>query len=309
MRTHAIIACLFAAPALLVLQGCDYDEGLVIENMTGTIVVPRAAATRDVEGADGVIAPLTDTRFIGPVYLGFYASVVEGVELYPHPEVGPQYQQGKPGDTYPYGGTTVGDFRYACMESLKCRMVSGRYESYQSIIDWFDEVVGAPVIDAAGRPVESGEFLRQTCLDLLNVFSDEEIRLLPPDRNGDGVIDKLDLDFVEREDGNFEAEFIVWQQEFFEGFSLWGYMDAPSLEDFGYSTCNRANVGYQEIRYDSQFFAGQQYVDLLNTPAIYLGPGDWVAGPQTSPSGETLGYVYDQFSDQPELWLNVEVGR
>ena len=40
-----------------------------------------------------------------------------------------------------------------------------------------------------------------------------------------------------------------------------------------------------------------------------LCEGDWVAGTQTSPSGETLGFVYESVSDQPELWINVEVAR
>ena len=100
------------------LSGCYYDEGLTIENMTGTLVIPREAATRDFLREDGSVDTVTDVRLIGPVYLGMFAGVEQGIEDYPHPSVGPQFQAGVPGDTYPYGSTTVGDIRYACFEHL-----------------------------------------------------------------------------------------------------------------------------------------------------------------------------------------------
>ena len=97
-------------------SGCQFDEGLIIENMRAKVFVPEEAATREFLREDGSVEVITDVALIGPVFLGLYASVAppESIEAYPHPEVGPQYIENTPGDTYPYGGTTIGDIRYAC---------------------------------------------------------------------------------------------------------------------------------------------------------------------------------------------------
>jgi hypothetical protein len=290
------------------LSGCYYDEGLIIENMTGTLVIPREAATRDFIRDDDTVDTITDVRLIGPVYLGMFSGVEEGIEDYPHPSVGPQFQAGVPGDTYPYGSTTVGDIRYACFEHLTCKVSSGRYVDFDSMVEWFRDVLEQPIVDNLGNEVTSGDFVRQTCYEYLRVTSDEEVQVTANDENNDGVIDFADLDFVEGSDGNFYADFTFWQQEYFEemkpadgvdpqGFSLWGWMDAPSQSSLKFGTCN-SSAGYQENTYNNNFFGGTQYNDLLNFPANYIADGDWVA---------RTGHTYETPYDTPEVWIDFKV--
>ncbi len=282
---------------LFVLSACTWDEGLVIEDLTGTVVIPREAATRTFVGADGSETSITDVRLIGPVILGLFPGVEPGLLEYPHPTMGPVFQPDVPGDTYPYGGTTVGDIRYACMEFLTCKVVSGRYVDFDDMVDWFTNVLHKPILDSAGNEVTNGDYIRQTCYELLNYTSDEEIRLTASDSNEDGTIDLQDLDFIERDDGNFEAKFTIWQQQFYEGFSLWGWMDAPSDLSFQFSTCD-STAGYSENEYNMDYDAGRQYRNLLNFPSVYISSGDWVA---------TDGIPYQEAGDKPELWIDFAV--
>lgn len=282
------------------LNACSaFDEGMQIEDMTGTVVISREAATRDMLMPDDTTQTVVDTRLIGPVYLGLYPSVLfedgERPFSYPHPEMGPIIDPGIPGDTYPYGGTTVGDFRFACVEALSCKMTSGRFVDYDSIIEWFADYVGDPVKDASGAEVVSGEWLKTACYDALNVTSDAEIRITAyEDRNDDGVIDAQDLDFVENAAGDFEAEFTFWQQEFFEGFSVWGFMDSPSSVTSSFTTCNTGE-GYQFNEYNADFKAGSFYNDILNHPSLYLESGDFVA---------SEGHVYGSVDETPTIQID-----
>jgi hypothetical protein len=296
------------------LAGCQWDEGITIENMVGTVVLPPEALTRSFVDADGNVGePVTDPRLIGPVYLGVYSGVAAGIEPYPYPFVGPQFEEGVAGDTYPYGGTTVGDLRFACVEFLTCKLTSGRFVSFDSIIDWFGENLQDPVVDQFGNEIPTGDYLRQTCYDLLEVTSDAELRLTAyEDRNGDGELNEGDLDFTEREDGKWEAQFTLWQQDYFDnsalveedssvekhGFTLWGWMDAPSTGTGEFSTCSSVEAGFLENTYNNFFYGGRPYLDVLNQPAFYIADGDWVSGDP---------YVYQSEWDTPELELNYEV--
>ena len=103
---------------------------------------------------DNEVVIENDPRTIGPVYIGAFASVKDGLYSYPHPEIGPVIED-LPGHTFPYGGTTVGRFDWGCYEELQCRMVTGRYESYDDILGFFQEI-GQPVIDENGDEVLSG---------------------------------------------------------------------------------------------------------------------------------------------------------
>jgi hypothetical protein len=306
-RTNLLVALAVLA------AGCTFDEGLIIRNLTGTVRVKGEAATRTVLSADGTEVPLTDAKFIGPVYLGLYPSVIPagGIETYSHPERGPQYKEGIAGDTYPYGGTSIGDFRFSCFEELTCDVVSGRFVDFDDIIDWFT-LVGVPVVDEAGLKVTNGDYMRQTCYDLLDVNTDREVRLTAEDRNEDGKIDKMDLDFVQ--DGeDFVAEFTIYQQEFAwdvnqedcepgvdcKGFSLWGFMDAPG-PSLNFTTCDGSS-GANAIPvndYDAQFVGGVPYKDILNSPSKYITSGDWVSNE---------GFQWDDIYEQPELVIDTEV--
>lgn len=290
-----------ALPLLLAaLAGCTYDEGLTIVDMTGTVVLPEEAATRVITHADGSSETVIDPRLIGPVYLGLFAGVQDGLQVYPHPSMGPMFQPGTPGDTYPYGGTTVGDLPFPCFESLVCKVTSGRYLDFDSLVDWFGETLETPIVDAFGDEVNTGDYVRQTCYELMHYTSDEEVRLTATeDRNEDGLIDLTDLDFVQGSDGKFYAEFTLWQQEYVDDFSLWGWMDAPSEVSNMFSSCDPSQ-GYTESTYSSNFQGGMQYPDLLNTPSLYISTGDWVVS-----SGGS--HVYGSPDDHPEIHLDFQV--
>lgn len=294
-------------------SACRWEEGLEIHNMTGTIVVPREAATRTYVLPDSTVT-LTDVRNIGPVVLGFYPSVApeNTIKSYPHPEVGPLFDPTlNIGDTYPYGGTTIGTFRSACVETMTCRVVSGRHVDFDAMVSWYADVLNSPLEDYNGDAITSGEYLRDLCYNLYEYTSDAELRLTATeDRNDDGAVDEGDLDFVEREDGNFEADFIVWQQEYFQnddgaGFTAWAFMEQGSIGGEDYDTC-APGFGGQVTQYNQIIDIGAPQRDLLNRPSVYLKPGDWVTGVQDDGA---YGYTYQSPGDTPELWLNFLIER
>jgi hypothetical protein len=277
---------------------------MVIQDFSGTIVLPPEAATRDILQSDGSTQTVVDARLIGPVYLGLYPSVVEGLEDYPSPERGPGYQTGIDGDAYPYGGTSLGDIRFACLEFFKCKVVSGRYVTFQDMVEWFNETLDTPITDVTGEVVTNGDYVADQCFDLLNYVDEEEIRLtVTEDVNEDGSLDKGDLEFVEQQDGSWQASFSILQQEYFEndetgqGFTLWGWMDAPSTVSNKFSTCE-PEQGLRVTEYNRDFYAGQPYNDLLNFPQKYIAGGDYVA---------SEAHVYQSPEDEVTLRLDFKV--
>ncbi len=213
----------------------------------------------------------------------------------------------------------------ACLDNLTCRVTSGRYESYQHLVDWFNDTVGAPVVDPDNRTVEDGEYFRQTCFDLMEVTSDEEVMLLPPDRDGDDKITAKDLDFVENADGDFEGEFKIWQQDFFwdredeaksgctpgldcKSFKVWAYMDGPAT-DGNFVTCDGGDaIGFEVEEYNYDFFGGRVFEDVLNQPDGYIGAGDWVANQYLDGNTAVDGfYEWQNVYDQPTIILGHEV--
>jgi hypothetical protein len=286
------------SPLLLTLTAGCYVEGLSINNLQGTVTLPRAAATRvfqefDESGAVVSEEEIVDVALIGPVYIGLYADLDYSLASYPHPVLGPQNS-----DTFPYGGTTLGDIRYACMEFFTCKLTSNRFVDFDAIVDWFTNVMGTPPTDAQGRVVETGEYIRQTCFDLLEVTADSEIRITPSDNNGDGTIDALDLDFLENEDGDFVGSFDILQQEFVPGMTVWAYMDAPDSSEFTFDSCDE-NQGYFESTYNRFYQGGVQFPDVLNLPSRHIKAGDWVS---------SYGYVWTDMEDDAELAIDFQVG-
>lgn len=263
-------------------SGC-YNEGLNIHNLAGHVVVPRAAATQTLpDPITGVDREVTDVALIGPVYVGLYPNLDLTLDDYPLPKVGPD------GVSHPYSGSTIGDYRYACFEFFTCKLVSGRFASYDDVLTWYKDVIGDPVVDAAGNEVLNGQTIQQTCFDLLEVTSDEEIRVLAGDRTGDGAIDAADLDFVEDENGDFVGTFEIPQADFYSGMKAWAFMDTPvffQTQEPGkplrtsqgqYGTC-LPSIGYGENTYDRNFQAGNHHPSVLNAPGSFLNEGDRVA--------------------------------
>lgn len=298
-------------------SGCVYDEGLIIQNLKGTVAIPVEAATRDfVDIETGETYTVVDSKLIGPVFIGLYASVTpaDTIASYPHPEIGPQYKANIQGDTYPYGGTTIGDVRFACYEFLRCKVASGRYENFDALASWFAETLQQPIVDKDGTPVLSGELIEQTCFDLLEVTTDLETRVTVGDTNGDEKIDEKDLDFQLSGDGQwFEAEFTIWQQDWYwdqnqencepgvdcTGPTPWAFMDSPSISTFQFTTCNPSD-GFQVNWYDQNFYGGTSYRDVLNQPSTYITSDDWVSDRLES---------WDDTYDHVRIELNHRVTR
>lgn len=251
---------------LLAAAGCAYQETLPEKDITGTVVIPAAALTRTL--FDGTT--VTDTRLIGPVFLGAFSGIDTISFAYPHPSMGPIITTNTPGDTYPFGGTTIGRYDFACYPSLACKVVTGRYESYDDILDYFANSLANPVKDAEGNVVENGTTYQQECFDYFHATSDAEMSFLG------------DLDFQENSDGDFEAEFMMAHTVLVDGMVLWGWMDAPSIDlanpdsSGEYSTCS-PTAGRENTLYDQTFYEGRVYSDVLNTPSTYINTGDWIS--------------------------------
>ncbi|MFK7930171.1 MAG: hypothetical protein AB8H79_18410, partial [Myxococcota bacterium] len=185
-----------------------------------------------------------------------------------------------------------------CLSDLVCRVTSGRYGDYDDLVDWYATYYQDPILDKAGVEVQSGEYIRQTCFQELRATSDEEVRFTATvDRDENGTIDTNDLQFVENADGDMEAEFTIFQQEFVPGFKLWGWMDSPSPVDGRLNTCDPL-AGFNGGDYNDQFTGGVQRNDLLNYPNDHIQQGDWVVSDP---------FVYETVEDDVVLTLDFEV--
>lgn len=265
---------------LSLLGGC-WQENLPDIDIVGTVVVPRAAATRalpvlDADGnlqydGDGnvITEDVTDPRLIGPIYLGAFSGVDAVSFDYPHPTMGPIITADAPGDTFPYGGTTVGRIDFACYEFLACKVSTGRFTDYADLLDYF-EMIGSPVVDYRGQSVDSASAFQQYCYDYFYVTSDQELSFI-----GEPM-------FTENGDRDFEASFYMAHTTYYEGMALWGFMDGPDIlatqpeNEATYNTCNQS-AGRQQYDYDQEFYEGGPFSDILNYPSKYVQPGDWVS--------------------------------
>jgi hypothetical protein len=261
----------------LLAAGCTFDEDVGRVDLVGTIRVPKEAASfvlRDTETGEEVT--VTDPRGFGPVYVGVFPSVQEGLFEYLHPEMGPIVDAEYEGNTYPYGGTTVGHFLPGCYEELACKMVSGRYTSYSDILDFFANVIEEPINGPGGEEVGSDEEYQERCFDVFEVTSDYEVGLVAQEH-----------DFVE--DGDYYvADVEVLNVDMHEGMQVWGWIDMPS-PTFSFATCSTGDGQYY-YEYDEQFYWGTNHPQLLNYPSTYIDAGDWVASDTPTITADSLGF-------------------
>ncbi len=235
---------------------------------------------------------------IGPVYLGAFPSVEEGHYDYMHPEMGPILDEQFPGDTYPYGGTTIGRFDYGCYEQLVCKVVTGRYTNYGEILDFFRKVVQEPVLGPDGVEVTSGVTYQEQCFEGRYLTSDDELAFLDdePYETDESLGDYFKPYFKDK--GDFmEADVIIPHAYFEEGMALWGWVDMPS-QLYSFATCDET-TGSQIYRYSEQFRTGTNYPNVLNYPGLYIDKGDWIvndAAIVTDPDKDfvvEMGYKYE----------------
>jgi len=256
---------------LLFAVGCAFDESIPEIDIAGTIRVPRAAATRTVMAEDGSTSEVTDERFIGPVYLGAWSSIENDVLDYPHPEMGPVLSTDQRGDTYPYGGTTVGRFSFACFESVACKVVTGRFPDFNSILDYFHDYIGDPVTDPYTREVTSTDYYEQYCYDYFHVTTLQELTFLAVDEDGNPS-----LDFAEDENGDFVATFKMYHTAYTPGMQVWGWMDRLDEDYDFFTTCDENRTGPNSSEYNLDFYAGGAFPDILVRPWTYIQTGDWI---------------------------------
>jgi hypothetical protein len=246
-----------------VLAGCAYQEDLPEQDLRGTVRIPIDAIQFDYGEDLDNLESITDARGLGPVYLGVFPSVQEGLYDFPHPEIGPILNTSAEGDTYPYGGTTIGRFDWACYQELVCKVSTGRFTSYDDILEYFADVLGDPVSDSEGVNVANGIEYQEHCYELLFATDDHEMLFLSetPDFEVDG--DYLVATDIE-----------IPQVPFTENMAIWGWLDMPS-RTYEFSTCDNDN-GEVASYYNEFYDKGTNYIDVLNFPGNYIDPGDWV---------------------------------
>lgn len=267
------------------LAGCGYDENIPSYDLVGQLKIPKEAIQVTIfdeeTQSDRVIE---DPRALGPVYLGAFASVRSGDFDYAHPEMGPILDTDYPGATYPYGGTSVGRFDWGCYQALICKMVTGRYSSYDDILDFYANVLKTPIIDPYGVEVTDGTVYQERCYEINYSTSDDELAFLARDPDF-----SLDGDY-------YVSDVTIPHVNWVEGLSLWGWIDMPS-RTFDFATCD-STTGELFTRYSENYYTGASHTDVLTYPSFYIDSGDWVvedAPVITDPNQDfelELGYHY-----------------
>jgi hypothetical protein len=256
---------LILAAALSFSAACAYEEtALNHVDLKGKVRIPAEALNLQMldPSTNEEFALEGDPRAMGPVYLGLFPSVVEGLYPYPHPEQGPVLDDGADGNTYPYGGTTIGRFDMGCYRAMSCKTVTGRYADWDDVLDFFENQLRSPIYNTSGEVVSSGVELQERCFETQGLTSDAEVSFIGP------------VDF-ELKDGMYEADVTILHSLFVEGMSVWGWVDMPS-RTFDFATCD-SNGGPNTYYYDEgSYYAGSNYQDVLNFPGKYIEPGDWV---------------------------------
>ncbi|GDX80574.1 hypothetical protein LBMAG42_23850 [Deltaproteobacteria bacterium] len=294
----------------LAILGCSNPEAVDEGDVTAKVILPKAAVTRtvvraeeeDLDGdgeGDGTYAytyeEVTDPRLIGPVYVGAFSAIDELSFPFTHPAMGPQINEGSYGDTYPYGGATVGRLDFACYEALACKVTTGRFSDYDSLLDHFKNNIGVPVVDGNGEEVLNGETMRERCYDYFYATSDEEMAFIGEER----------LAFSEEGD-NYVADVVLHHTNRIDGMVLWGFMDAPELRttaaevalNGAFTTCD-PNGGNIVEKYNEAFVEGRAQYDILNSPSTYVQPGDWVA------DGKAVVHFDSELNQTGDVELNL----
>ena len=291
--------------ALLVtsLSACTWNEDFTHFDLVGEVRLPKEAANFHYVDDKGIAHDIADPRAIGPVYLGAFPSIREGDFAYPHPEMGPIITTDFPGDTYPYGGGSVGRMAWGCYQTTVCRMVSGRFSGFDDVIDFYNNVLGPldgdanrlDITDPEGVVVTSEDVYRERCYDFLDYTSDAEVEFIAPNQSESAISDYLDF----REEGDFYvAEAELLHVKFVEGMRIWGWVDMP-VADFQFASCDPQDPGRYVDQYDQYYPMGSAYGYLLNFPSLFIDIGDWVVDDAPAiddPEKEftvTLGYHYE----------------
>ena len=251
MSGSRLIAALIVG---LLLGGC-YEEEIPEQDLDGEIVLPGDL--------------VTDPRDAGVIYLGIYEGYDPEQLGYPYPTTGPRVGDNPIGDALPYGGTSVGSYAYACYRALRCKVVTGRYDSLSSLLET--------------NPVEEDEVLADTedlydqCSWYYGWNSLREFSFVGTDQ----------VDFVQDSSGDWVADFRAWHTRIPTGAILWAFAD----NDFTTCSPDQGTVNRRYSEDDQYFREGSNFNDILNFPDKYITEGDFLSQDVvTIEADKTSGY-------------------
>ena len=243
--------------------GC-LDEQLPEQNISGTLTVPGSQAENAYD--------------IGIVYLGLYSGWDSNSLGYPYPSTGPVVGDASAGDAFPYGGTTVGRFAFACYQVLKCEFITGRFTNFEEIISSYE------LTDEAGAPL-TPEQMFDDCTFYYGFNSLEEF-----DFSGEEL-----LDFARNDAGDWEASWQIVRAQPRDNSVLYAYADNDL------TSCNPGDGSINRQPDAFVFREGTNFQDVLNFPVKYLTRGDFITSQPPSVEQDrldgyelVLDYVFDE---------------
>ncbi len=252
-----ITTLLLAFVQLALFAGCFQEEVREID-ITGTLRIPVEMVSQS-------------SSELGVVYIGLYADADADTLGFTYPFMGPVVGSASWGNSYPYGGTTIGVFSFPCVREGKCRMVTGRYGD-------LDQVIDALGIGQGTEPPWTDEDYWDACQDYFGYTDPMELNFVGEDR----------LNFHE-EDGYYVADWKIWhvdpQDDAENRPVLWAFADN------GLQSCNPD--GGSSNRDDGPWFReGDMFPDVINMPGKYLTDGDlFTSEPTELAVGQTTDYV------------------
>ena len=247
-------AALLVLPALL-LSAC-FEEEIPQQDLDGQVIVPRDL--------------VEDPRTLGMVYLGVYEGFDPEQLGYPYPKTAPRVGDNPIGDALPYGGTSVGEYAYGCFRALRCQIVSGRYASLEDLL------AINPVDNDEGEAADAEDVYDQ-CSWYYGWNNLSEFTFIGDDQ----------LDFVENEDGDWQADFRAWHTRLPAGAILWGFAD----NDFTSCSVDQGAINRRQDDDGNYFREGTNFGDVLNFADKYITPGDLISStPTVIEEDVTSGY-------------------
>ena len=238
----------------VLLVGC-FEEEIPEEDLSGQVVLPQSLGV--------------DPSSLGMIYVGVYESYDADALGYPYPTMGPRVGDQDYGDALPYGGTSVGEYTFACVRSLACKVVTGRHEGFADLVEAYDLDTGETPLDAEG--------LFDQCAWYYGYHQEAEFNFV-----GAG-----NLDFRQDDGGDWLADFAVLHSMLPADARIWAFADNDR------TTCSmQSGVVNRRIGEDGQYFReGSNAPDVLNYPARYITQGDLLSSaPATVEDGVREGY-------------------
>ncbi len=283
---------LLMAGGSLALTAC-FSETMTDVDLTGTVRIP-------VE----LVGEMAD---IGIVYIGLFAGWDVDTLGYPYPKMGPVVGDQRLGDTYPYGGTSVGTFGYACYQSLKCQVVTGRHVDLTDLVCRF-QLLAEGESGCSCSQSEDGSWSIDDgsgCLDPDTFWDDCSHYYGYQDPSQLNFVGEDQLDFQEvEEDGQayYQASFRMWHVVPYQNAVLYGFVDNDL------TSCNPEDGQTnrrQSIDGGPYFREGTNFSDVMNFPDKYLSPGDLVT---SAPHALTADDLARRTPGDPTVTERDEIG-